>query len=84
MIVSCTAKVASMADSKKQRSFPECIEESSSKQHGSVVLGTKEKHAGIRTSPKGRGSRKNWWRNGDGKRGEPCDGKKLMFPRVGF
>jgi hypothetical protein len=58
--------------------------ESSSKQHGPIVSGTEVKHAWIGKSPKGRGSRKNWWRNGDGKRGKRYDGKKLMFPRVGF
>ena len=39
---------------------------------------------GIRTSPKSCESMKKWWRNGYMKRGERSDGKKLMFPRLGF
>ncbi|KAJ7847921.1 hypothetical protein B0H14DRAFT_2583308 [Mycena olivaceomarginata] len=53
---------------KMNRCFPDSIEESCSAHSLLVTSGTKPPHRGVITDRKGRGSTKNWWRNGGNKK----------------
>jgi hypothetical protein len=73
IVVSWTATVPAWLTYKWSRAFPGCVKSDSSVSCCPLFLQMEGQHRGIRTSPQSRGSRKEWWRNGDGKWGEWSD-----------